>query len=389
MKYFLGIFTFIICSIGLQAQGIEFFHGNWAEALEKAKSEDRIIFVDAYTTWCGPCKKMSANVFPDEKVGDFYNSNFLNVKIDMEKGEGRTFRSTYKVSGFPTLLYVDGEGKLVHKEVGAREADALIKLGKKALAKVDYTSKYSTAYEAGDRSFDLMYNYVKALNKAKKPSLKVSNEYLRTQKNLKTEENLKFILEAAVEVDSRSFGLLEDHKSAIIKQEGKEKVQDRISLAASNTVRKAIVYKSEDLLKEAQSKMKKHLPAKAKAFAHTSQIEYYAGLGEAEQYLKAAKKYSSSIISNDALMLDKLAMQTMAKFRKETALMKLAEDLSSKAVKLNAKSQFLLNYTRILYVNGDKEKALTMIDKAIAKAKEEGMKNTLKLDRFKQMIQKS
>ena len=88
----------------IQAQGIEFFHGSWDEAIEEAKKQEKIIFVDAYAIWCGPCKRMAKNVFPDEKVGEFYNKHFINMKLDMERGEGLKFRKKYPVSAFPTLF---------------------------------------------------------------------------------------------------------------------------------------------------------------------------------------------------------------------------------------------------------------------------------------------
>ena len=80
--------TFCLLTLAFTANaqgGIEFFHGTWAEAKAKAKAEDKLIFVDAYAEWCGPCKRMSAQTFPDPKAGEFFNPNFICLKIDMEK----------------------------------------------------------------------------------------------------------------------------------------------------------------------------------------------------------------------------------------------------------------------------------------------------------------
>jgi thiol:disulfide interchange protein len=114
-------------------QGIEFFHGTWAEALAKSRAEGKPIFVDAYTDWCGPCKWMSANIFTKPEVGAYFNSNFINVKLDMEKGEGPTFARNYKVMAYPTLLFMDSVGNVKLRQQGAPQtADVLIGLGKTA-----------------------------------------------------------------------------------------------------------------------------------------------------------------------------------------------------------------------------------------------------------------
>lgn len=119
----------------LAGEGINFFHGTWEEAKAKAASENKPIFVDVYTTWCGPCKMMSRYTFTDDKVAEYYNKNFICVKADAERGEGVTLARKYKVRAYPTLLYTDKEGKILLKTEGARSADAFVKLGEKVMVK--------------------------------------------------------------------------------------------------------------------------------------------------------------------------------------------------------------------------------------------------------------
>ncbi|MEL6989564.1 MAG: thioredoxin family protein, partial [Bacteroidota bacterium] len=355
MKKYFSILFLIAIAVAVHAEGIEFFKGSWEEALAEAKASEKLIFVDAYTTWCGPCKRMARDVFPKEEVGEFYNENFINMKLDMEKaGDGRNVRRDYGVASFPTLLYIDGDGKLIHKDVGAKQPGAFIGVGRKALKKVDYSAKYKTAYESGDRSYDLMYNYVKALNRSRKPSLKVANEYLRTQKNLSTPENLKFIHEAAVETDSRVFEMMIKNKSAIIKLVGEEAFNNKISQASKNTVKKAIEYKSIDLLKDAQKTIKKYNKEESKAFLIKSDMQYYSGIGDADNYLKSAKKYISSVGDNSK-ELDKMAMQILSKYNEHNALMQYAESLSQKVTTLDPSILSFFNYSKVLYKNGNKE----------------------------------
>lgn len=115
------------------AEGIEFFQGTWEEALAQAEKEHKMIFLDAYTAWCGPCKLLKRNVFSDPTVGEFFNENFINMAIDMEKGIGPKIASNYGVRAYPTLIFVNGDGSVVKQVVGYHNSDQLIELGKNAL----------------------------------------------------------------------------------------------------------------------------------------------------------------------------------------------------------------------------------------------------------------
>ncbi len=114
--------------------GINFNHGKWVDVLKKAKQDNKLIMMDAYASWCGPCKWMAKNTFTDSEVGKFYNENFISVKIDMEKGEGLQLRKKYTISAYPTIFFIDGTGKKIHEKIGALGASDFITLGKKALA---------------------------------------------------------------------------------------------------------------------------------------------------------------------------------------------------------------------------------------------------------------
>lgn len=113
-----------------QGTGIQFFEGTYEEALTKAAEEDKLIFMDAYTTWCGPCKWMARNTFTDESVADYFNENFINVKMDMERGEGPGLARKFRIRGYPTLLFLDAEGEIAHQKLGALAADQFLVLGK-------------------------------------------------------------------------------------------------------------------------------------------------------------------------------------------------------------------------------------------------------------------
>lgn len=372
MRSLIAIFTLATVSLILQGQGIDFFSGTWQEALDKAKNEDKIVFLDAYAAWCGPCKRMANTVFPDERVGEFFNKNFVSVQIDWEKGEGLTLRNQYKVAAYPTLFFIAPDGKVVHKVVGALEADQLVSQGNKAVSMSDNSETYADAYNKGDRSPELILKYVRSLNKAGKPSLKVANEYLKTQKDLSTDFNRLFILEATMEADSRIFNLLLEHRKGIEQLTSKEEVAEKISKACQNTVKKAIEFQSTELLAEAQAKLTESLPEKGEALALEAEMMYYLELKDAEKYIAAAKTFVKKEAGKDGKKLGRIAAAIAIDFALEEKAMKAAEGFAKDAVKLDPGRTNYLVLAKVLHLNGKSDEALKAADKAMELAKEEG-----------------
>ena len=117
----------------LTAAEIKFLDNpTWTSVLAQAKKENKIIFLDAYATWCGPCKQMDAETYTNDAVAEFYNANFINVKYDMEKGEGLSLADRYYISSYPNLVFVSADGVMLHKGVGFKPAEDFLTLGKVA-----------------------------------------------------------------------------------------------------------------------------------------------------------------------------------------------------------------------------------------------------------------
>lgn len=115
------------------AKGIIFHSGTWQQALDLAKKENKIIFLDAYASWCGPCKKMKRITFADKSVADYYNKNFINVAIDMEIGEGPMLAERYSVEAYPTLIFIKPDGKLFGKIMGFHTVYQFLEIGQKVI----------------------------------------------------------------------------------------------------------------------------------------------------------------------------------------------------------------------------------------------------------------
>lgn len=112
---------------------IEFFNGKWAAALAKSKQENKPVFLDIYATWCGPCKLLKKETFVNKEVVEYYNSNFINVTLDGEHGEGLMLAEKYQITGYPTLLILDGNGNKKFETAGFLEPASFIEFGKQGL----------------------------------------------------------------------------------------------------------------------------------------------------------------------------------------------------------------------------------------------------------------
>lgn len=149
-----------------QIDGIAFeSESSFQEVLCKAQVEKKLVFVDCYTTWCGPCKQMSANVFPMKEVGDYFNPRFVSVKIDMEKGEGVELCRKYDVNAFPTFLFLEADGSVRFRLVGASPAQRFISMVAEGMQQ-EPMSLLKQKYENGEMDIHSLASYVNTLNKS-------------------------------------------------------------------------------------------------------------------------------------------------------------------------------------------------------------------------------
>ncbi len=357
----------LLCTglMGTDAQGIDFFHGTWEEALAKASEENKLIFVDAYTTWCGPCKRMSKNVFPLPEVGNYYNEHFVNMKIDMEKEPGKQFGRKYPVTAYPTFYYIDPDGKTVLTTKGGRQPADFISLGELAVKKYDGSAKWKALYDEGARDHETVYNYIAALNRSGKSSVKVANEYFDAQEDLSTPENLDMLMVATTRVDSKIFGYFESEKDALIKAHGQEQVDNTIRMAAYRTGMVAIEYESQDLIDEAALALDKHLPDESEEFRLSSGMKYSLKLVEADGYYENGKAYMKKYASDDEQELAQIAKDVIQYFPEDADCVDLAYKAARQAVKVkNSESNVILLAT-MTYLQGDKDEALKVIDQAL------------------------
>ena len=162
-KIIISIFIIALGSVCTLAQNrsINFEQGDFDKVLEKARAMNRNVFMDCYTSWCGPCKQMAREVFTIDSIADYFNATFVCVKYDMEK-EGKVLRDRYKLAAYPTFFVLDGNGEVLHQLTGYYSPENFMKAIR--LAKPEYTmDKLEAKFKAGDRTPEFIEAYLFAL----------------------------------------------------------------------------------------------------------------------------------------------------------------------------------------------------------------------------------
>ncbi len=352
MKASISLFCLLFSVSLVLGNGIEFFKGSWEEALEKAKSEEKLLFVDAYAVWCGPCKMMDRDVFSNEEVGAFFNEHFINVKMDMERGEGLEFRKTNPVKGFPTLMFFDNSGERLKTVLGARRINEFLQLGKSVLASIDRSGQYAEAYESGDRDPELVYQYFSSLKAAGKLEAKMANEYLRSLDKPEDPFQLKTIFELTEEADSYAFSLLSQNRLSIERIVGKDAFAEKVHEACSATRDKGFEYHTEMLFEEANEKMAGNCPERAKAFEAMTVLMQTREGDDRKAEAKALKKYVKYAESEPAHLLKDQAVEWMHRYAEQPDQMANAVDLARMAAEKDGSGQYYVIYAGIAFEAG-------------------------------------
>lgn len=374
MKRSLILTICTIFSFSLFGQGIEFVHLKWQEAVEMAKAENKLLFVDSYAEWCGPCKRMAKNEFTKTDVGQVYNDNFINLKLDMESKNGRTFDSKYPVSAYPTMFFLDGEGVVVKKVRGGQKGDQLIAMAKAVIKSYDTSGKFKEKYDAGDRSYDVVYSYVEALNKASKPSLRISNSYIKSKPDITNEQLLKFYHVATVDADSKIFETMVKKKSEIVALIGAEGFDNKVKSACDNTIKKAIEYETESLLDEAVMKAKSSLSKGGDIYGYEATMKYAIEMKDVSKYKASLKPISKIYLESDPEKMKPILLTLMDKFGDKEDVMDMAEKIGKKYFKKAKTVDSALTFCKVLMMKGDYDGATKTIEKSLKYAEKSGEK---------------
>jgi len=223
---------------------------DWAELLKAAEKQKKLIFLDIYATWCGPCKYIDQNVYPLESVGKVYNKYYLNVKIDGETEFGRKLARKFKLTAYPSMYYLSPEEVLITKIVGVKQGPELSAFGEKIYQYSDKILDYHQGFEKNDLTASELKDYYSILSEIgeEEQAMKLSRELVKNldESEILDSSYIEFILKAPVELDSRIFSMLKDKREQMIASWGAENMETLFSNIYSNELYRAVEEESTE-----------------------------------------------------------------------------------------------------------------------------------------------
>lgn len=361
---------------------IHFVEVELDSAYKLAKAEDKLVFVDCYTTWCGPCKYMDANIFTNEAVAKFYNDNFINVKLDMEKGEGELFAARYEVRSYPTYIFLDVSGRgreMVHRTVGSMDADKFVQLGKDASDTTVRFGEFKKRYKSGDRDPDFIKTYIEKLYDVGYSSDANDLAYWVYGKDMDwsaiDSTDAKILLWFIKGNSHPMFEEMMNNLSSIEKVADPDMLHNRLMNSYMTLVWVGLRKEDPSInFKKAIEDVSALNYSKKEKLIGEIELFYYEQTDQ-EKYLEMAPQLAEKYFMDDWVKLNSVAWTLYESTTDKKALSK-ALDLVNRSVELDANYNNLDTKMRVLYVLGKKKDALS-VGKEISKliANSEGLAN--------------
>ncbi|MCY7353130.1 MAG: thioredoxin family protein [Cytophagaceae bacterium] len=293
-----------------QETGIAFESGSWKQVVAKAKAENKLIFLDTYTTWCGPCKWMDKNVYPDAKVGQKFNAAFINYKIDAEKGEGITLAKKYQVTAYPTYLFVSADESLVYRTIGSRPAAQFIEEADKAVEAGQGRSigAYEADYAAGKRDAVFLSEFLQKKKTLGYNDSKLLDEYLSAlpADSLLSAPTFALLVANPPRVGTKAFNTLADNLDKIRELHrpvGQQKAQMALQNGILASARAAIKEKDRTLFDQALAANTKFArrPQDALRLNDDLTMDFYKATKDLDKYAESTRKFLATYVENSNL----------------------------------------------------------------------------------------
>lgn len=362
-KFVSGLFLFSTLAVFAQ-EAIQFQELPFKELVTKAKKDNKIVFIDAYASWCGPCKMMERNVFTKKSIGDYYNSNFVNARFDMEKGEGREIAAKYGVRSYPTYLFLNGDGELVSQNFGYMEESMFLTMAQDINSPNNKKGSLKERFAKGEKDPEFLINIMKLNSSsdfdfAKKASERYFQNKKKTEEFTKDDVGLLFFFLKSTE--DKNYNVFTERKAEIIKflpEETYKEFDNQMKLAkvvelSVDTQNKTI--NSEYFMKTAEPLVGKH---DAEVKLNQTKLSYYEQNANFPEYEKAALAYYRNTEAFEPNELLKAAWIFSEHIKTQSSLKKAAE-WAEKSVMRGETSENTYILAKLYSLTGKKDMAKT------------------------------
>lgn len=378
-----GVTLLLLCFLvnNAKAEGIRFDKTlSWKALREKAKKENKYILMDCQTTWCGWCKKMEKDVFEDEKVGKFFNANFIPVSVQFDQVpdkdndyikswyvDAKQINKDYPITGYPTCLIFSPDGKLVHRLVGYLAVDKFLEAGQKALQPDGQYFTLLKQYEAGKKSPEFLINFINSAQQADFPKMatKAFNQYFLSIRNPYTKENLAFITENTTDTQSKGFEFFLNNTAKVDSILGKNAAEQTLNNAIYNEVSSAVAENMAMDLDSLETLYHKKYPGLQMDRMFDIQ-KLQAALDQKDKCAPAIKKYMAKYGASVPYSYTIAFAQAIMSMYDDSTTLRMGLDLAKASMDSTKEKDpgTIYVYSMLLYKLGEKQPAVTWLERA-------------------------
>lgn len=354
-----------------QDRSIKFTEKPWQEIVALAKQENKLIFLDAYASWCGPCKWMAANMFTNDSIADYFNKTFICASFDMEKGEGLDLRKKFGVRAYPSLIFINTSENMVHERVGApQKVHDYIEMAKIAQTPDEGLAAYMKKYTEGDLSPQFIQTLLTRLAEAYISTDAVIKKYFATQKesDLQNRVNWNIIYRFVGDINDPVFDYFFKHRHEYAKMYSKDSVDSKISGVYTNSLQTVLQRPNAKQADSLYLVMKEKV--KTSGFEGADKVIFATNLqrlqmrGKTTEFLDLAYEGMDKYCNDDPQMLCRVA-QIVSSVSGDPKYQDKALSWFKRSIALSEEPQTLDSYAYLLSKMGRKDEAIAQENKAI------------------------